>query len=213
MIRIPLLKQRDIIQWIHGDLSFLPGSIKDKKKLEDLWGREKFNKQQQWTGPFGEELCREALVMAGKNIQRPIPKNGTKIDWETDDYMIEVKTGTFCTPGSAHEKILGIPYKYSDTFRLYGKPLKILCIGFAEQSSIKNRYHFLNEKKSESKQKLLDFYRSELHIEYQGFTDFLQELRLPLTLDSLNLSLDDTTLFQSDDSKMNFEPQEHLNCS
>jgi hypothetical protein len=219
-LRMPVLKQKDVIQWIHGDL-FLTNDKKNKKTLEDNWGRTKLNicrpdlKQttKQWTGPFGEELCREACVLAGKNISKPVEKNGLRIDWETDDYMIEVKTGTFSTNGTAHEKILGVPYKYADVYELYGKPLKILCIGFAEKSSADKKYNFLKEEKSSSKQKLLDFYKKELHIEYQGFTDFLQELHLPLTLDSLNLSTDDTILSPSDGFEMYLEPEPQTNCS
>lgn len=211
-----LLYQEDVRQWIRGDLSFLPSAKNDKEKkdFEDDWGRAKIStKSKQWTGPFGEQLCKEAFQLLGKVIKRPEKKGNIKIDWETDDYMIEVKSGTHYTPGTAHEKILGVPYKYSDVYRLYGKPLKILCIGYAEKVSQDKKYHFLKEEKSPEKQNLLNYFRDTLHVEYQGFTDFLQELHPLLTLDSLSLSLDDTKSPLSDDPQMFLEQKEQTHCS
>jgi hypothetical protein len=46
---------------------------------------------------------------------------------------MEVKCGTYYTNGTAHEKILGCPFKYADIPILYSKPLKIVCIGGAEK--------------------------------------------------------------------------------
>ena len=215
-LSMPLLCQPDVIKWVRGDFSFFPSTKnnKERKLFEDTWGRSKIPvKSDQWTGPFGEQLCREAFSLLGKNIKKPEKKGSIEIDWETDDYMIEVKTGTYFTNGTAHEKILGVPFKYSEVYKLYGKPLKILCIGYAEKSSHDKKYHFLKEEKSPEKQNLLDYYKHTLHIEFQGFTDFLQELHPLLIPDSLNLSLVDTKLPSSDDPKMFLEQAELTHCS
>ena len=57
---------------------------------------------------------------------------GVHPDWETEDAIWEVKTRNWSVPGTAGEKILGVPYKYSDVPELYGKPLKIVCVAYQE---------------------------------------------------------------------------------
>ena len=48
-----------------------------------------------------------------------------------------MKTHTWCTTGTAGEKILGVPFKYSELPRLYGKPLKIICVAYQERELYK----------------------------------------------------------------------------
>ena len=145
---IVLMRNKEVVQWLFGDLSFLENIEKknktnDEKKyklLEDKWGRNilkirrpdlKLDKQ--WTNKFGEHLCEEIFTLIGKKISKPVKKQNYQPDCETENFIIEVKTGTFHTSGTAGEKILGCPFKYAEIPDLYSKSLKILCIGGAEK--------------------------------------------------------------------------------
>lgn len=188
--RIVLLKEKEVIQWLFGDLSFLPEIEKKNKTadkstlkvLEDKWGQNILKKRRpdlkldkQWTNKFGEHLCEEICIIKGKEYNKPINKNHYEPDLEIDEYIIEAKTQTFYTEGTAGEKILGCPFKYAEVPGLYSKPLKIICIGGAEDIC---RYKYGNlpgPKCSIEKKRLLDFYK-DIGIEYVGVTDILKEL-------------------------------------
>ena len=187
--RITLLRDKRVVQWIFGDLSFLPTfeptlTVKKRETLkghEDAWGREmmkvrrpdlKLNKQ--WTNLFGEYICEEICFLSGKEVTKPVSKNNLQPDKETNDAIIEVKTGTYCTSGTAGEKILGTPFKYAEVPFLYGKPLRILCIGGAEKSSREEYGNLPGPKCSQYKENMLRMYR-EKGIEYVGATDMLKE--------------------------------------
>lgn len=206
-----LLSQSTVIRWLRGDLGFLPAitsknktvHIKELKKLEDQWGREIMKlknpgfKANQWTGQLGEEICKELFNLMGKSIKKPDKKNHYRPDFETDDYIIEVKSETYFTTGTAGEKILGVPFKYAEIPELYQKPLRILCLGGAEKAC-REEYGILpGTKCTPSKQKFIDFF-SENNIQYVSFTDFAQGLHLPEIQDSLNLLSDDTISPPSD---------------
>jgi hypothetical protein len=203
-----LLRQPTVIRWLKGDLSFLPSfvhknktaDIEELKKLEDTWGREMLklkrpdlNIKNQWSGVFGEEICKEAFHLMGKNIKKPVKKNNYQPDFEVDDYIIEVKNKTYFTMGTAGEKILGVPFKYAEIPELYNKPLRILCIGGAEKAC--KEYGILDP--NPIKQKYLDFF-AENKIMYVTLSDFLPGLRSLETPDSLNLSLDDKIVLPID---------------
>ena len=188
--RIVLLKEKEVIQWLFGDISFLPEIEKKNKTadkatlkvLEDKWGQNILKKRRpdlkldkQWTNKFGEHLCEEICIIKGKEYNKPINKNHYEPDLEIDEYIIEAKTQTFYTEGTAGEKILGCPFKYAEVPGLYLKPLKIICIGGAEDIC---RYKYGNlpgPKCSIEKKRLLDFYK-DIGIEYVGVTDILKEL-------------------------------------
>ena len=162
-----LLENEDVLKWIRGDLSFLSERTKE---CENAWGRSLMNKQQQWTGPFGEQLCQELYSLREKHPVNPMNKEGFEPDWETDDYIIEAKTQTYLTTGTAGEKILGVPFKYADVPRLYGKPLKIVCIGRAEQLSREHYGNLQGGTTTPQKQKFIEFYK-ENGIEFASFCD------------------------------------------
>lgn len=125
-----LLDNPDVISWILDE-----PKVKTKME-EDLWGKSLIRDapDKQWTNKFGESLCREIYEnILGKRVWRPVKLNGYQPDWETDDEIIEVKTGTYFTKGTAHEKVLGCPFKYAEIPRLYSKPLVIVCLGGAER--------------------------------------------------------------------------------
>lgn len=187
---IVLLRQKEVVQWLFGDLSFLSEIEKknktaDKAKykvLEDAWGREVMKKrrpdlpmEQQWTNVFGEYICEEMYTLLGKVVSKPDVKDGFKPDREVDDAIIEAKTQTFHTSGTAGEKILGCPFKYAQIPDLYGKPMKIVCLGGAEKVCRESYGNLDGAKCSAQKMKFLNFFR-ENGIEYIGASDILRKL-------------------------------------
>ena len=85
-----------------------------------------------WPTILGEHLVRDTLIALGENPRRPEKRCGYSPDWETDDYIYEVKTRNWTTPGTAGEKVLGVHYKYSDIPEIYGKPLRVVCVAYQE---------------------------------------------------------------------------------
>lgn len=191
--RIRLLRQENVVRWILGDLSFLavsgepPNKSKraaEYKKKEDEWGRLVAGTRRpdlvmkgQWTNVFGEYLCEELCVLCGaRDVTRPSRKEHFCPDLEIHDAIIEVKTGTYNTSGTASEKILGCPFKYADVPILYGKPLFIVCIGGAERICRENYGNLAGTAMcTPQKRKFLDFFR-ECGIRYIGATDVLRAL-------------------------------------
>jgi hypothetical protein len=184
--RIVLLRKKEVVQWLYGDLSFLGPIVKKNKTndtkqykvLEDIWGRSmvklrrpdlKLDKQ--WTTKFGEHLCEEIYLLLGKECTKPVKKNHFQPDQEVVDQIVEVKTETYFTTGTAGEKILGCPFKYAEVPFLYGKPLTILCLGGAEKAC-REEYGNLGPQTSPQKKKFLEFFK-ENQIEYVGASDLL----------------------------------------
>jgi hypothetical protein len=188
--RVSLLREPQVIQWLFNDLSFLPPIEKKNKTsdevklkaLEDDWGRKimktrrpDLTLEQQWTNRFGEYLCEEILMLLGKTVSKPVKKDHYQPDLEADDAIWEAKAQTFHTSGTAGEKILGCPFKYAEIPALYGKPLKILCMGGAERVCREQYGNLAGAKCSPPKKRFLDFFR-ESGIEYIGMTDVLLSL-------------------------------------
>lgn len=188
--KIVLLRNKEVIMWLFGDLSFLsPIEKKNKtideikyKILEDKWGqntlkirRPDLKLDKQWTNKFGEYICEEILILFGKKVSKPIKKEHYQPDYEVDDAIWEVKTGTFHTKGTASEKILGTPFKYAEIPDLYSKHLKILCIGGAERICREQYGNLVGVKCSFQKKKFLDFFK-ENRIEFVGVIDILKNL-------------------------------------
>ena len=165
-----MLANPTVIQWLHGDLSFLP---EQTKEAEDTWGRAVLKARRpdlkldkQWTNRFGEYLCEELFQGATK----PVKKNHFQPDLETPEFIIEVKTQTFFTNGTAGEKILGTPFKYADVPELYGKPLKIVCLGGAEKVCRQSYGNLPGPACTPGRAAFLDFFRTR-GIEYVSFTN------------------------------------------
>jgi len=189
---IVLLRNKEVIQWLFGDLSFLPPIEKKNqtsdelkyKALEDKWGqdtlkirRPDLKLDKQWTNKFGEHICEEIYTLLGKTVSKPVKKNHYQPDSEVDNAILEAKAQTFYTNGTAGEKILGSPFKYAEIPDLYQKPLKILCMGGAEKLCREKYGNLSGEKCSPQKKKFLDFYR-ENNIEFVGASDILKSLCL-----------------------------------
>ena len=151
------------------------------KKLEKEWGNRMIkslkNTDQttnQWTTMLGEILVKKVLESKGKKVWRPKPRAGCKPDWETNDEVIEVKTRNWTTPGTAGEKVLGTPFKYSEVAEAYGKPLKIILIAYQEWELTygQKNMRIFGENVSENKKKILQTFR-EMKVEYLPFTELL----------------------------------------
>lgn len=186
--KVLLLRQKEVIQWLFGDLSFLPSIDKKNKTadeakykaLEDKWGqamlktrRPDLKLDKQWTNKFGEHICEELYALLGKTVSKPVKKSHYQPDSEVDDAILEAKAGTFHTGGTAGEKILGCPFKYAEIPALYGKPLKILCMGGAEKVCRDSYGNLPGPQCTPQKQKFLEFFRQN-QIEYVGASDILR---------------------------------------
>jgi len=191
--KIVLLKEKEVIQWLFGDLSFLPAIEKtnktnDEKKykeLEDKWGQEMLRKRRpdlkldkQWTNKFGEHICEEIYTLLGKVVSKPVKKEHYQPDHEVDDAILEAKAGTFHTSGTAGEKILGTPFKYAEVPYLYSKQLKIVCMGGAEKVCRESYGNLPGAKCSPIKKIFLDFF-CENRIQYIGASELLSSLSKP----------------------------------
>lgn len=187
--QIKLLRNEEVIKWLLEDFSFLPEiekknktvDTKKYKELEDIWGRQilktvkrpDLKLEGQWTNKFGEHICEELIILMNGTFKKPIKIQNYQPDLEDEHYIWEVKTGTYFTEGTADEKILGCPFKYADIPHLYGKPLKILCIGGSEKKCREQFGNLLGEKTSPQKNKFLQFFK-ENGIEFVGITDILK---------------------------------------
>ena len=127
----------------------------------------------QWTNKFGEHICEEIYTLLGKQVSKPIKQKNYQPDLEVDTYIIEAKTQTYFTNGTAGEKILGSPFKYAEIPDLYGKPLIILCMGGAEKICRESYGNLPGDKCVPQKKKFIDFFR-ENNIEYIGASDIIR---------------------------------------
>ena len=188
--QIVLLRQNEVVQWLFGDLSFLPeidntNKTSDEEKykdFEDDWGRTlmkirrpDLKLEKQWTNRFGEYICEEIYTLLGKVVTKPVKKKHFQPDSEVDDAILEAKAQTFYTSGTAGEKIMGVPVKYAEIPKLYGKPVKILCMGGAEKVCRESYGILPGEMCSPEKQEFLDFFRTR-RFEYIGASDLLRSL-------------------------------------
>jgi hypothetical protein len=188
--QLVLVKEVEVIQWLYGDLSFLPeiekknkaNDTKRYKVLEDEWGQNMLEKRRpdlkkhgQWTTKLGEHLTEELLILMGKTPTNPRKINGFAPDTEVVDAIWEAKAQTFNTTGTAGEKILGVPFKYADVPELYGKPLKILCMGCAEKLCREHYGNLEGDKSTEKKRRFVEFYR-ENGIEWVGATELIEQI-------------------------------------
>ena len=189
--QLVLLNKPGVLEWLHGEATFkafLPPleKVKGKSKeyseklqaLENEWGRKlpiRGKKGLQWTNNFGEMLVEELYILQGKKVTQPKSKEGNKPDREIDTHMLEAKAETHFTTGTAGEKILGVPYKYADVPRLFGKPLIVVVLGGAEVSC-RNQYGIIDgPQTSPEKKKFLAFFK-EMGIDFIGATEILAKL-------------------------------------
>lgn len=154
-----------------------PTVTKVDKEYEKQWGNEKIGSDNNgnWTTKYGEWLVREQFVRDNIPIWKPKKIKGLEPDWETPDYIIEVKTRNWTTSGTAGEKVFGVPYKYADVPDLYGKPLLIILVAYQEWECTNiDKYKIFGNNISPNKQKQLDLWR-ELGIHFVPFSKLYKD--------------------------------------
>lgn len=189
-----LINNLEVIRWCYEgitDVSLKNTESEDKlkgaKEIEKRWGNEVMHTKdgKQWTTRLCQNLVREALIRLGrKNVRSTMPRKSSvrnkeyDPDLECDDYVYEVKGRSWCTPGTAGEKILGVPLKYGELPRLYDKPLQIILVGYQEYEA-REKFAFgdLLDSKNQTPElrESLAFYKDQ-HIEYVAFTYILKKL-------------------------------------
>ncbi len=192
-----LLDNKAVIRWCYEGVTekTLVHKLSGKKlepfaDIERIWGNSvvTVKGKKQWTTVFCQELVKEALEKIGRKNVKKVTKRKASLrdkkydpDLECDDFVYEVKGRSWCTPGTAGEKVLGVPLKYGEVPRLYHKPLKIILVGYQEYEA-QNMWQFgdLLDSRNQTKE-LKDAlaYHKEHGIEYVGFTDILKELGCP----------------------------------
>lgn len=190
-----LLDNAEIIRWCYKPVTeFSLVNTSDSKKLkiantiENNWARSIIGGVgNQWTTSLCQNLVKEALIRLGqKNVTSTTLKKSSlrnkrySPDIESDDFVYEVKGRSWTTPGTAGEKILGVPLKYGEVPNLYKKPLKIILVGYQEYEA-KMGYAFGNLLNGDDQTKelndSLNYFRKH-NIEYIGFTDILKKIGL-----------------------------------
>ena len=141
---------------------------------EKKWGNDMIGQDNngQWTTLLGQDLVRDVLKLHGENPRKPSRKGGFEPDWETDEYIYEVKTSNWWVDGTAGEKVLGTFIKYQDIPKLYGKPLKIVCLANQEEELTNGKTKYFGENITQKTQQVLDLARS-WNIEYVKFSDLV----------------------------------------
>lgn len=148
-----------------------PTPSKEDLAIEKEWGNNQNNQTNNgnWTTKLGERIVKEKLESLGITVWKPTEKQGLRVDWETPNFMVEVKTRSWTTSGTAGEKVLGVPYKYSEVPELYGKPLLIVCVAYQEWELSHVDKMKVFGKVSPSKQKMIDLW-SDMGITFVPFT-------------------------------------------
>jgi hypothetical protein len=189
---VELLKIPEVIQWSRGNTAFLTKDIdnnltkrefnKQAQSNERIFGHflsklinPNTNSNNQWTTIVGEELVRQVLIQNNHIIiserkkcimKRQDINKQFEIDIETDKCIVEVKTGTYFTHGTAHEKILAVPYKYAGVSEYFNKPLWIVCVADDEQYA---KRELLAD---DSRKEFYNFYKSK-NIHYIFLSDLI----------------------------------------
>lgn len=194
--KLNLLDSKEVLRWCYEPITeaSLVNSgnavqLKEANDIERAWARAVIGGEgNQWTTMLCQDLVIEALIRLGrKNVRTTTSKKSSlrdkkyDPDIECDDYVYEVKGRSWTTPGTAGEKILGVPLKYGEVPRLYHKPLQIILVGYQEYEA-KEGFAFGDlldaSKQTPELQESLAFYK-EHGIEYIGFTDILKKIGLP----------------------------------
>jgi hypothetical protein len=140
-------------------------------RKERKWGNMAINQVNngQWTTKLCEELVFSVLKLQGCNPRKIIKKDGFQPDWETDDFITEVKGRSYCISGTAGEKVQGVPYKYADVPEIFGKPLRIICVGYQEYECTYGKSNIFGDV-TPKRQEQLDLWKKQ-GIEYVKFSD------------------------------------------
>ena len=151
---------------------------KELQEKEKKWGNDMIQQVNngQWTTLLGERLVYDVLQLLGENPKKVVRKDGFEPDWETDDYMYEVKTSNWWVSGTAGEKVYGTFIKYQNIPELYGKPLRIVCVANQEEELTTGKTKYFGEDITKKTQQVLDL-ASSWGIEYVRFSDLVSPLQ------------------------------------
>lgn len=193
---INLLGNKEVVKWCYEPITEISlinsnnaAQLKEANDIEREWARAVIGGEgNQWTTMLCQDLVMEALIKLGKkNVHSTTSKKSSlrnkkyDPDLECDEYVYEVKGRSWTTPGTAGEKILGVPLKYGEVPRLYHKPLQIILVGYQEYEA-KEGFAFgdLLDKENQTPElkESLAFYK-EQGIEYVSFTDILKKIGFP----------------------------------
>ncbi|KAH8042903.1 hypothetical protein SO694_mt00036 (mitochondrion) [Aureococcus anophagefferens] len=123
---------------------------------------------------LGERLVYEILQLKGENPRKPEKKGGFIPDWETEDFIYEVKTSNWWVSGTAGEKVLGTWIKYQNIRELYGKPLRIVCVANQEYELEYGKIKYFGENVTEKTKQALELAQS-WDIWYIKFSDLVSD--------------------------------------
>tara|TARA_Y100000741_G_C18245607_1_gene555432 strand:+ start:130 stop:756 length:627 start_codon:yes stop_codon:yes gene_type:complete len=148
----------------------------EEKKKEAQWGNFMIGQtnNKQWTTKLGEKLVYDILTLRGENPIEVEKKDGFKPDWETDEYIYEVKTSSWWVDGTAGEKVLGTWIKYQKIPELYGKPLRIVCVAYQEYELEYGKITYFGKNITPRTQEILNLAKL-WNIEYIKFSDLISD--------------------------------------
>ena len=155
------------------------GTLRKEANIKEKeWGNNMINQSNNgnWTTLLGETLVYDVLKLKNENPRKPKIINGYSPDWETDNYIYEVKTRNWTTTGTAGEKVFGVMYKYSDIPILYAKPLKIVCVAYQEYELTHGNTKIFGTDMSDNKLAYLNLSKSQ-GIEYINFIDMVSDIK------------------------------------
>jgi hypothetical protein len=159
-----------------------PNTKELKARKEHNWGNyyrhiiTKDNKfTTNWTTCVGENFVKDILILLGHTqVIKPNKRRGHQPDLMTNKGVFEVKSRTWGTSGTAGEKIYGVPWKYSEVPRLFGKPLYIVLVAAQEErDGAEELFSLLTPDKLE----FMNFYK-KMNIQFVKLSDILKLLGL-----------------------------------
>lgn len=150
---------------------------KNAAKAEKQWGNSMIGQTDngQWSTLLGERLVYDILELRGESPRKVERKGGFEPDWETDNFIYEVKTSNWWVDGSAGEKVLGTWIKYQSIPELYGKPLRIICVANQEHELQYGKIKYFGPDVSTKTKQALELARS-WGIEYITFSDLASSI-------------------------------------
>jgi len=159
----------------------LKNQKKEKMIEEKEWGNKMINQTNngQWTTLLGERLVYDVLMNKGENPRKAKRKGGFEPDWETDEYIYEVKTSNWWVDGTAGEKVFGTWIKYQDIPELYGKPLRIVCVARQEDEFEYGKVKYFGEHITNKTKQALELAKT-WGIEYMRFSDLVSTINYKL---------------------------------
>jgi len=177
------LTRPGVLEWLYAEPGFVGGLTKESEKA---WGNATIGGDtKQWTTKLSERVLHDILTLRNElprklpRAQRPAAANGKRLepDWETDEALYECKARSYKTSGTAGEKIMGCPVKYSELPRLYQKPLYIVCVGYQEVEAADDFQLF--QPRSEELRAQTQFWKHVLRIEVVRATSLLDAILGP----------------------------------